>query len=152
LQRNQGNALTVASGLTSSAISNLGQLKKKTSETSVTGKVPPMLTLYGLKACDTCRKARQMLEKAGKDVTFVDVRETALTPDQIAIFAQNLGDALINKRSTTWRELSENERNQPAEALIARFPTVMKRPVIEEKGALTLGWDAKTQAKHLGNT
>ena len=111
-----------------------------------------MLKLYGLKACDTCRKARQMLENAGKDVTFIDVREAPLTPDQIKKFAQNLGDALINKRSTTWRELAENERNLPAEALIARFPTVMKRPVIEENGTLTLGWDAKTQAKHLGNT
>ncbi len=110
-----------------------------------------MLTLYGLKACDTCRKARQELEKSGKTVDFVDVRDTPLTPEQITTFAQEFGDRLINKRSTTWRELSENERNLPAIDLIARFPTVMKRPVVSGNGHLTLGWDAATKAQHLGN-
>ena len=110
-----------------------------------------MIKLYGLKACDTCRKARQALEKAGKDVKFVDVRETPLLPDQIAEFAQKFGDALINKRSTTWRELSENERNLDIQTLIARFPTVMKRPVIQSDVQLTLGWTAQIQSEHLGN-
>lgn len=109
-----------------------------------------MVKLYGLKACDTCRGARQAFEKAGKDVDFVDVRETPLSPDQIAGFAQKFGEALINKRSTTWRELSENERKLDIQALIARFPTVMKRPVIQSETCLTLGWNAQIQAEHLG--
>lgn len=110
-----------------------------------------MLTLYGLKACDTCRKARQTLEKAGKAVDFVDVRAAPLAPDQIDDFAQKFGESLVNKRSTTWLELSENERNASIQDLIARFPTVMKRPVIVDGDAVTLGWDAKVQAQYLGN-
>ena len=109
------------------------------------------MKLYGLKACDTCRKARQEIEKAGKSVEFIDVRETPLSADLIAGFAQEFGDRLLNKRSTTWRELSENERKTAPEALIARFPTVMKRPVITENGNMTLGWDASVRAQHLGN-
>ena len=111
-----------------------------------------MLTLYGLKACDTCRKARQEIEKAGQTVEFVDVRDTPLSPDLIAKFARELGGGLINKRSTTWRELSENERNASPEDLIARHPTVMKRPVIANGLALTLGWSAETKAIHLGKS
>lgn len=110
------------------------------------------MKLYGLKACDTCRKARQEIEKAGKSVEFIDVRETALTPDQTAYFAQKLGDRLLNKRSTTWREIAENERSQPIETLIARYPTVMKRPVIESSAGLTLGWDAAAKSLHLGQS
>ena len=110
-----------------------------------------MLTLYGLKACDTCRKARQEIEKAGKTVEFIDVRDTPLTPDLIARFAQEFGDRLINKRSTTWRDIPETERNMAPEALIARYPTVMKRPVIASEQTITLGWDATARAEHLGS-
>ena len=109
-----------------------------------------MVTLYGLKACDTCRKARQVLEKAGETVDFQDVRETPLEAARIAEFAQKFGESLINKRSTTWRNLSENERENSISHLIAHFPTVMKRPVIVSNGNLTLGWNAGIEAQHLG--
>ena len=108
------------------------------------------MKLYGLKACDTCRKARQAIEKQEKEVEFIDVRETPLTATLIAEFAEKFGEALVNKRSTTWRDLSESERNLGIEPLIARHPTVMKRPVIEENGELTLGWSPEVQARHLG--
>ena len=49
-----------------------------------------MITLYGIKSCDTCRKARQAAEKAGESVTFIDVRETPLTPDQRARLQEQL--------------------------------------------------------------
>ena len=110
-----------------------------------------MLTLYGLKACDTCRKARQEIEKAGKTVEFIDVRDTPLSPDLIARFAREFGDRLINKRSTTWRDIPESERDLPPETLIQRYPTVMKRPVIASKVTITLGWDATASAEHLGS-
>lgn len=110
-----------------------------------------MVTLYGLKACDTCRKARQEIEKAGKKVQFIDVRDTPLGGDLLQGLVQEFGDRLINRRSTTWRDLSENERKAAPEALIARFPTVMKRPVIVSNGRMTLGWDAAARSLHLGN-
>ncbi len=108
-----------------------------------------MITIYGLKSCDTCRKARQAAEKAGKTVNFVDVRETPLSPANRARFLHAFGEALVNKKSATWRGLSEVERNHDAEALLARHPTLMKRPVIEGE-TLTLGWDAQIEAAHLG--
>ena len=77
------------------------------------------MTLYGLKACDTCRKARQAIEKAGKSVEFVDVRETPLSPDMIKKFFAEFGEDVINRRSTTWRGLTEAERGRAPEALLA---------------------------------
>ncbi len=111
-----------------------------------------MVTLYGLKACDTCRKARQELEKAGVSVEFVDVRDAPLSANMRRKFVETLGDVLINKRSTTWREMSESDRSGPAESLIERFPTVMKRPVIVANDVITLGWDATAKAQHLGTS
>lgn len=108
-----------------------------------------MLTLYGLKTCDTCRKARQALEKAGKSVVFVDVRDTPLSADDLLRFHAEFGDALINRKSTTWRGLSEAERAIPSLELLGAHPTLMKRPVIEGK-ILTLGWDATAQSAQLG--
>ena len=108
-----------------------------------------MLTLYGLKSCDTCRKARQAAEKAGKAVTFVDVRETPLSAELRQKFFDSFGETLINKASTTWRNLSEAERSEDPIQLLERHPTLMKRPVIEGK-TLTLGWKADAQKAHLG--
>ena len=111
-----------------------------------------MLTLYGLKDCDTCRKARKQLENAGISVDFVDVRESPLSAEKRRDFAASLGDALINKRSTTWRELSESDRSGNIESLIERFPTVMKRPVILSDKGISLGWDKAAMALHLGTS
>lgn len=108
-----------------------------------------MLTLYGLKTCDTCRKARQAIEKAGKSVTFVDVRDTPPSPELLARFHAEFGDALLNRKSTTWRGLNETDREKPPLQLLEDHPALMKRPVIQGK-MLTLGWDATAQASHLG--
>lgn len=109
-----------------------------------------MLTLYGIRACDTCRKAVKDLENAGKTVVFRDVREDPLDAGTRAEFARNFGEALINRRSTTWRGLAEDQRQGAPEALIAAHPTLMKRPVVRGPGGLTLGWDAEARARHLG--
>ena len=108
-----------------------------------------MLTLYGLKTCDTCRKARQSAENAGKELTFIDVRQSPQTPEKLTQFLGEFGDALINRKSTTWRGLSEEERGQSPEILLAAHPTLMKRPVIEGE-TLTLGWSAEVEKAHLG--
>ena len=107
------------------------------------------MILYGLKNCDTCRKARQAAEKSGKSVTFVDVRETPLSLEQLQKFYDAFGDALVNKKSTTWRGLSEDERAEEPIKLLKSHPTLMKRPVIDG-AALTLGWGPDAQKLHLG--
>lgn len=101
-----------------------------------------MTTIYGLKTCDTCRKAIKALPGAA----FRDVRAEPLTGDEIAAFLDAFGDKLINRASITWRGLDEAERGQPPAALLAAHPTLMKRPVIRSDGALHLGWTPATRA------
>lgn len=101
------------------------------------------MRIYGLKACDTCRKAAKAL-----GAELVDIRATPLRPAQIEAFHAAFGAALVNTRSTTWRELSAAERAMDPVTLIAAHPAVMKRPVIEKDGALTLGWTKDVQAAY----
>lgn len=105
------------------------------------------MDLYGLKTCDTCRKAVKMLEAAGRTVRFVDVRAEPLSADQLAEFMAAFGDALVNTRSTTWRGLSEGDRKGAPAELLAAHPALMKRPVIRaDDGTLHLGWGKEVQA------
>ena len=90
------------------------------------------------------------LREAGHAPEFVDVRETPLGPEDIARFLDAFGDALINRRSTTWRGLGEADRQGAPEALLAAHPALMKRPVIEAEGVLHLGWGPEVQTALLG--
>ena len=109
-----------------------------------------MTVLYGIGTCDTCRKARKALENSGLAVTFRDVRAEPLSDTEIDRFIAEFGSALLNTRSTTWRGLSQVDRDRAPAALLADHPTLMKRPVIEGPGGLTLGWDKAVQSAHLG--
>lgn len=105
------------------------------------------MKLYGLKACDTCRKAVKALQAAGYDVTLTDIRSEPLEDAAIDRFLSAFGEDLINRRSTTWRGLSEEERTAAPLALLQRHPALMKRPVIEDDaGGLHLGWAKPVQA------
>lgn len=103
------------------------------------------MILYGLKTCDTCRKAAKALEAAGHAVTFRDVRAEPLSGAEIATFLAAFGDRLVNRSSTTWRGLDEAERARPAADLLAAHPALMKRPVLVEGEKITLGWDKAAQ-------
>ena len=109
-----------------------------------------MTTLYGIKTCDTCRKALKSLEASGQSVSFRDVRADPLDEVTLAQFFDAFGMALLNTKSTTWRGLSEAERAEPPLELLTRHPTLMKRPVIEGRGGLTLGWTKDVQTAQLG--
>ncbi|MGI9391104.1 MAG: arsenate reductase family protein [Boseongicola sp.] len=111
----------------------------------------PMIVLYGIPTCDTCRKARKSLESNGLDVSFRDVRIEPLSHNEIARFFDAFGARLLNTRSTTWRTLGDNERSGDPINLLIAHPALMKRPVIEAGKTLTLGWDAAAQAAHLGD-
>ncbi|MDU9004801.1 arsenate reductase family protein [Sedimentitalea todarodis] len=100
------------------------------------------MVLYGLKTCDTCRKALKSLAEA----RFVDVRSDGVPKDVLERAHGQFGAALLNTRSTTWRGLSETERARPPLDLLVDHPTLMKRPLIENDGQLTLGWGADVQA------
>ena len=109
-----------------------------------------IVKVYGLRNCDTCRKAIRSLGEVGRDAVLVDVRETPLDDTTRARFLGAFGDRVLNTRSTTWRTLSEAERAQPPLDLLAAHPALMKRPVIETgDGTLHLGWDATVKASLL---
>lgn len=104
------------------------------------------LTLYGLKNCDTCKKALKALEAAGKAVTFVDIRAEADLPALLPGWLEAAGeDVLINRRSTTWRNLSDADRGREALALLSEHPTLIKRPVIETGDDVLVGWAKATE-------
>ena len=108
------------------------------------------MTLFGLKNCDTCRAALRALREAGRAPELVDVRETPLAPDALARFLDAFGEALVNRRSTTWRGLSEAERQANPQTLLAAHPALMKRPVVDDGGTLSLGWGPEVQKALLG--
>lgn len=104
------------------------------------------MTLYGLRNCDTCRKALKALPGA----VLVDVREEGLPSDLRDRALAEFGDRLVNTRSTTWRGLSEAERAAPPADLLDRHPALMKRPLIVDGDAMYLGWDKSVQAALAG--
>ena len=104
------------------------------------------MQIYGLKNCDTCRKAIKALPNA----EFLDVRSDGVPEQMLKAAHLAFGEALVNTRSTTWRGLSETERKAPPLDLLQSHPNLMKRPLIrDDAGALHLGWTAATQ-KDLG--
>ena len=113
------------------------------------------MILYGLKNCDTCKKARKALEAAGKYVEFHDVRDDGVTKAQIAKWAKVAGwEKLLNKASTTWRGLDDEEKAGVTEAkalaLMAQHPTLMKRPIIENGPTqVFVGWSKDVQSEVL---
>jgi len=102
------------------------------------------MRFFGLKACDTCRKALKSL--AGRDVTVIDVRADGVSDADRAAILEAFGAAALNTRSTTWRGLSEAERGRDPAALLQEHPTLMKRPVIENEGVWYQGWTPATRA------
>ena len=79
-----------------------------------------MTILYGLKNCDTCKKALNWLKRFGIEHRFVDYRDERQSPETLVAWKDAAGgwDALINKSSTTWRELSPN-RKTPGSVVVS---------------------------------
>ena len=108
------------------------------------------VTLYGLKTCDTCRKARKELDAAGISHGYVDVRADGVAPEKLKAWAAEAGwQTLLNTKSATWRGLPEDDRSGVGEAeaiaLMGEHPTLIKRPVIETGSAVLVGWTASAK-------
>lgn len=103
------------------------------------------MIIYGLKTCDTCRKARKWLEAKGIECTFRDVREDGLDAGDVAKWLNAVGeDTLINRRGTTWRQLSDDRKAATGidalTALIVDHPAIMKRPVFVRNSHVIVGF------------
>ena len=110
-----------------------------------------LLKLYGIKNCDTIKKARKYLESQGVDYQFHDYRADGLDAALLQRFIDALGwQALLNTRGTTWRKLEESERNavdNPATALklMLAQPAIIKRPLLcAPDGSMLLGFSETT--------
>jgi len=106
-----------------------------------------VLTVYGIKQCDTCRKALKWLTAQGINHQFHDFRVDGL---QAALLqgwlASPFAGKLVNRRSTTWRKLSEAQRQSEGESLLKlllQFPTLVKRPVFVTDQIVAIGFNPK---------
>lgn len=103
-----------------------------------------MLTLYGIKQCDTCRKALKWLADNGVQHRFHDLRVDGLEADRVQGWMDSpLADQLVNRRSTTWRGLTEVEKASEGKALVDLLvanPTLVKRPVFETHQVVAIGF------------
>lgn len=99
------------------------------------------MQIFGLKNCDTCRKALKLLP----DAEFVDVRAQGVPGETLTTALRQFGDALVNTRSTTWRGLDADARARPQVELLRAHPTLMKRPLIQSGDQLHLGWSKEVQ-------
>ncbi|HLM53100.1 MAG TPA: Spx/MgsR family RNA polymerase-binding regulatory protein [Pseudoxanthomonas sp.] len=113
--------------------------------------------LYGLKNCDTCKKALRWLERFGVAHAFVDYREQRQSPDTLFRWAQAVGgwDSLINRSSTTWRQLPDSRRSPGSDAewrlLLREYPQLIRRPlVVADDGSISQGFSDNGFKKRFG--
>lgn len=104
-----------------------------------------MTTIYGIKNCDTVKKTQKWLENNEIDYQFSDFRSDGITVEFVQKIGEALGwDAIINKRSTTFRNLSDevkqNLTGEKAIEVIIEQPTLIKRPVLEKEGKYYVGF------------
>ncbi len=102
--------------------------------------------LFGIKNCDSVKKARKWLENQGVDYTFHDFRADGLSKNQLQTWLDTLGaELIINTRSTTWKQLSEQDKalatGKVASAVVLANPTLIKRPVLEHQDQTIIGFN-----------
>lgn len=109
------------------------------------------VTLYGLKTCDTTRAACRWLDGRGIAYAFHDVREDGLKKAQVENWVKQLGhEKVLNRSSTTWRELPEADKSavdaKKAIALLLAHPTLVKRPLLDRGGKISVGFKPQEYA------
>ena len=106
-----------------------------------------MVTLYGIKNCDTIKKARAWLEAAGVAYAFHDYKKDGLSAELLDSFLTELSwEDLLNKRGTTWRALPDDVKAgidaTSAKALMLDNPSIIKRPLLDTGSRKVLGFSA----------
>lgn len=104
-----------------------------------------MIALYGIPNCDTVKKARSWLDANGIAYSFHDYKKEGADPARLAKWADAVGwEPLLNRAGTTFRKLDEADRADvdaaKALALMAAHPSLIKRPVVEYRGGLLVGF------------
>ena len=107
-----------------------------------------MLTVFGIKSCDTCRRARKYFAEHDIEFRFHDVRDDGLDIQMLERWSDRIGwQKLLNKQSLSWRRLPEVDRNDmtrdKALAAMIDSPTLVKRPVLEADKFIAVGFSEK---------
>ena len=115
------------------------------------------IILYGLPTCDTCRKARNWLDRFGVAYTFVDYRANPVPAAMLKEWAKQLGgwEKLVNKSSTTWRNLLPQRKNPASDPewtlLLKEYPALIRRPVVARgNGEVSVGFSDNAFKKLFG--
>jgi Spx/MgsR family transcriptional regulator len=114
------------------------------------------VTIYGIRNCDTMKKARAWLDKHAVDYDFHDYKIAGVDRAQLERWAKKVGwETLLNQSGTTFRKLPEKDKNavtaKKAIALMLEQPSMIKRPVLEAGGGkLLVGFTPEEYAAKLG--
>ncbi|QDX25307.1 arsenate reductase [Sphingomonas suaedae] len=113
-----------------------------------------MIDLYGIPNCDTVKKARAWLDANGLAYSFHDYKKEGADPARLAKWADAVGwERLLNRAGMTFRKLDDADKadidQAKALALMAAHPSLIKRPVVEVRGAVLVGFKPDDWAEAL---
>ncbi|ATZ65520.1 MULTISPECIES: Spx/MgsR family RNA polymerase-binding regulatory protein [Acinetobacter] len=107
-----------------------------------------MLKIYGIKNCNSMKKAFDLLTTLGLSYEFHDYKKQGIDKDTVQLWLDRLGkDVVLNKKGTTWKKLSEQEQqlalssDQNLIDALTTHTSLIKRPVIEQNGQFVVGYD-----------
>jgi len=114
-----------------------------------------MLTVYGIPACDTVKKARTWLDGQGLAYTFHDYKKAGADAAKLAAWCTAAGwDKVLNRAGTTFKKLPEADKadldQAKAVAVMAANPSCIKRPIVEHPGGILVGFKEAEWAAALG--
>ena len=113
------------------------------------------IELYGIPNCDTVRKARKWLEARELEYAFHDFKKEGVDPANLESWIEAKGlDTVLNKRGTTYRKLTDEEKAKAADgneavALLVQHPSMIKRPVAVHAGGTLVGFEEETWSAKL---
>ena len=112
------------------------------------------ITIYGIKNCDTMKKARAWLESHGVTYSFHDYKTEGIAKDRLKTWCDELGwETLLNRAGTTFRKLPDADKEglneRKATALMLAQPSMIKRPVLDLGGKLLVGFKPEIYAKEV---
>ena len=113
------------------------------------------VTIYGIKNCDTMKKARAWLDQHGIAYTFHDYKAAGIDRSRLEAWSRDIGwETLLNRAGTTFRALPDKDKDGLTEknaiALMIAQPSMIKRPVLEIGGKLLVGFKPEQYAEVFG--
>ena len=128
--------------------------KSQESLATTASEKPYRVTIAGIKNCDTMKKAFTWLTENGVAYEFIDYKKAGVAEAHLADWSARAGwETLLNKRGLTWKKLSEDERTgvdgEKALKLMAQYPSLIKRPVLDTGSQLVVGFTPENYAEKL---